>query len=916
MIRKLRLSVLVTFLLYSSGLFAGHDISSEIEMLCNRLQSDIEKGTELSLEKVQLASNLAKNLVESVRNIKSNRRMKNDDSTRIYSNSCEAIFKQLRNISGLDERSIERMPLEEDAKLIFDYALSELDKKPSDITLAKVLSQYWFYYNLKNENRQAAILAKKSIEIFEKSPSYESELSVAIVRLITVLKRFGEYAENRRYLAKAITLLPKLDLSSAEGVLFSAGFLYRDLGEFELAERYFNRILDKYDYKKSKEKPCPEVREEELIIGKVLTQLGYISREKGDVDLALSQLLCASRILKGKGDYYEVNANLELAKVYFLKSENDKASLLLKDVRQDSRLQTPQKIDSLLVLLKSKISNASNIEITNLIDELSNIFGYESIAMLNITELVSSDYPIHQIEFYRLLIEWSGKNSKHDLVKIYFEKAEKILNEIRKVTKSPQAWNAARYTFVETYVDLILKSNVNKKEDKIIEALEKFYSIELYQEKKIYNFSSDETEEQNEFDNWIKANKSVFLASADNHSEMQEKSDDAFEHFFSKSESVSEKEQNADEKILGTSNMLKLMSADDLIVRYFVSDNNSFLLALSKKDIQLIKIPSKTAILEEYEKIYDRDENINWEAFKASKVFSKLIPFNILESHKIRNLVIIPDGVLHHIPFSAINYSVSDSRYLPLANKFNILRTFSISEFLSQPVKNENRSYNSIAVFAGGNVQEKNPHFVFSKYSKIKNVKPEVSTVQKLSGKKNMYSAIGADASSSFLLKESTRDSQILHIATHGIFEHSNPGLVGIIGYNKQENRTEVISLVELMSKPFNSQLVVISGCNTMKGKFFKGAGIHSLTRGFIVQGASSVIGTLWAVRDYPTKEFMIEFYQNLSDKKGDILAATYSTKKLFSSSGRFRHPKFWAGFALTARNRSELNLNYLQKQN
>ena len=94
-----------------------------------------------------------------------------------------------------------------------------------------------------------------------------------------------------------------------------------------------------------------------------------------------------------------------------------------------------------------------------------------------------------------------------------------------------------------------------------------------------------------------------------------------------------------------------------------------------------------------------------------------------------------------------------------------------------------------------------------------------------------------------------------------------------------------------------NTQLVVLSACQTGQGDVKGNEGVEGLQRGFKMAGARYIIMSLWAVPDKETTEFMGIFYDNWLDSK-DIHAAFRNTQ--IAMSNKYKSDPFkWAAFVL-----------------
>ena len=113
-----------------------------------------------------------------------------------------------------------------------------------------------------------------------------------------------------------------------------------------------------------------------------------------------------------------------------------------------------------------------------------------------------------------------------------------------------------------------------------------------------------------------------------------------------------------------------------------------------------------------------------------------------------------------------------------------------------------------------------------------------------------------------------------------------------------------ILSLSELIpeSKPL-TQLIILSACETGKGKFYEGEGTFSFNRAFAAVGIPAAVTTLWSVESESTYQVTELFYKYLSEgNPTDIALQKAKLEFLRTASKEKSLPYFWAGPILSGK--------------
>jgi CHAT domain-containing protein len=160
-------------------------------------------------------------------------------------------------------------------------------------------------------------------------------------------------------------------------------------------------------------------------------------------------------------------------------------------------------------------------------------------------------------------------------------------------------------------------------------------------------------------------------------------------------------------------------------------------------------------------------------------------------------------------------------------------------------------------------------------------------------------------------VKAEAGDYRILQLATHGILNDASP-MYSHVMLAQGDSNTDKLSAEdglleawEIMNLNLNADLVVLSACETARGRVGAGEGVIGLTWALFVAGSPTTIVSQWKVESASTTQLMVDFHRQLQTKIKTRQAGTSTAKALQSSalkmlrSSEYRHPFYWAGFVI-----------------
>ena len=254
---------------------------------------------------------------------------------------------------------------------------------------------------------------------------------------------------------------------------------------------------------------------------------------------------------------------------------------------------------------------------------------------------------------------------------------------------------------------------------------------------------------------------------------------------------------------------------------------------------------------------------------------------DLLPTEANAKVIFIPQGSLFLVPFSALKDD--SNRYL--IEKHTILTAPSIQvlDLTRQQQANVQKAALQEVLVLG------NPTMP-NGLNSLPGAEREAEEIARLFQTQAITGSNGTKAE----IVQQMSQARIIHLATHGLLDNDR-GLGSAIALAPSDNDNGLLTAEEILDLNLNAELVVLSACDTGRGRL-TGDGVIGLSRSFISAGVPSVIVSLWAIPDSQTAGLMTKFYQRLqqnSDKAQALRQAMVMTMTQYS------HPREWAAFTL-----------------
>jgi CHAT domain-containing protein/Tfp pilus assembly protein PilF len=393
--------------------------------------------------------------------------------------------------------------------------------------------------------------------------------------------------------------------------------------------------------------------------------------------------------------------------------------------------------------------------------------------------------------------------------------------------------------------------------------------------------------------------------------------------------SVFEKQLRTDVSgLLASPVSLKVLQSSALpertaLIEYYLGDERSFLMCVTKNDFHLVELPSARSIEDSLAAYLSFLEDPSLPAEKglpaSRRLYAELLrPAADYISGQIDQLVIIPDGILFRLPFETLALEASSSSpaaylndrytisYSPSASSLFYLRqrpkriyrkealAFGVSKY--EPPERQSQGEDiASASSVLSDLYRRNGFTI----GPIPYSQTEIKGLKRRIRPEGIDIYFGENATEAAFKGLDLEAYRLIHLACHAFSDERYPLRSSLVfspgGDGEEDGFLQVSEMYRIRT---NADLVVLSACQTGRGKIVRNEGILGLPRIFFYMGARSVVSTLWPIQDKAGALFMRYFYDSYYRGEGKAEALQTAKKKMIGS--KYGHPYYWGAYTLT----------------
>ena len=347
-------------------------------------------------------------------------------------------------------------------------------------------------------------------------------------------------------------------------------------------------------------------------------------------------------------------------------------------------------------------------------------------------------------------------------------------------------------------------------------------------------------------------------------------------------------------------------SRNALILDYIVGENETTLVAIAGEgsggtDVRILTLPvTKKELAGEVQRLLSKIEKRELGYSEpAAELYQRLIaPLGPMLSGKT-TISVIPHGTLWQLPFAVLR--APDGKHLLERASIHYAPSLAYLELHAGKARgwlSRDPSILALGNPAIGGSRSRVRALTRATLGDLPEAAREARTVGKLYDDAEVHVE---QAATEEKVKASAAKHDVLHFATHGISQPTQPMYSSLVLATQSGTEDGLLEAREVVRLDLQAQLAVLSACETARGEVAEGEGVIGLSWAFLVAGCPRTIVTMWNADSASSAKAMIRFHRGVvrTPGGGSVAGALRDAQLELLRTPRYSHPYYWAGFVV-----------------
>jgi CHAT domain-containing protein len=363
---------------------------------------------------------------------------------------------------------------------------------------------------------------------------------------------------------------------------------------------------------------------------------------------------------------------------------------------------------------------------------------------------------------------------------------------------------------------------------------------------------------------------------------------------------------------------LKIVEGDlkpgEVLLEYVLDEPDSYCVSISRQGAFVRVLPNGRKQIETLAQRYIDEIRRKASDAEVSKQLYEQLLEPIPEISRADRILIAPDGILHLLPFEALQDNAGQYllkshtiSYVPSGTILHTLRGGQEHEPAPKPLL----AVGDVAYENQGDVGKRLPPPASVRgriergiadlsglaLNDLPQTREEVEEIGRIVGP-NSVILLAKEATEAAFKQEPLDQFRVLHLAVHGFADTQYPERSALVlGTDARSADDGLLQAREIIRFRLNAELTTLSACDTGVGKLQGEEGISNLVEAFLLAGSKSVVASLWSADDTSASALMKRFYQRLAQGENTSSALRNAKLDLLAKYGDQLSPFYWAAF-------------------